>query len=401
MCSEHRIHIDLLHSLKRNEQQMKLLRLLSPYTLGAIKLKNRIVMAPMTRSRAIDNIPNNLMAQYYTQRTAAGFIITEGTSPSPNGLGYSRIPGIFTQQQIDGWKKITSKVHAKSGKIFVQLMHTGRIGHPANVDERARILAPSAVAASGKIWTDSLGMQTYPIPTAMNLEEIQSTIEEFKTAAINAIHAGFDGIELHGANGYLIEQFLSPLSNTRTDAYGGSIERRSRFLLEIVQGVKDVIGKHSIGIRLSPYGIANDMPHYPEIEKTYTYLAEELNRKGILYIHIVDHQSMGGPEIPAEIKNIFRKTFTGTIILSGGYSFERAELELQSGQADLFAFGRSFINNPDLVERFLYGNPLTKELDTSTLYSAGAEGYTDYPVYRSEFSNSLSPPNFIIEKDKQ
>ncbi|MFA6457323.1 MAG: alkene reductase [Bacteroidota bacterium] len=367
---------------------MKLVRLLSPYTLGAMKLKNRIVMAPMTRSRAIHNIPNDLMSEYYTQRTAAGFIITEGTSPSPNGLGYSRIPGIFSLPQIEGWKNITKNVHEKNGRIFVQLMHTGRIGHPANLDGHARILAPSAVAASGKIWTDTLGMQTYPIPTAMSLEEIQSTVEEYKTAAVNAIHAGFDGIELHAANGYLIEQFLSPLSNTRTDAYGGSIEHRSRFLLEIVQGVKDVIGKHSIGIRLSPYGIANDMPHYPEIEKTYTYLAEEINRKEILYIHIVDHQSMGGPEIPAEIKNIFRATFTGAVILSGGYSFERAEIELQNGQADLFAFGRSFINNPDLVERFMYGNPLTKEFDTSTLYSAAAKGYTDYPVYTSEFTKS-------------
>jgi len=222
---------------------MKNVELLNPYTLGNIVLKNRIVMAPMTRSRATGNIPNELMAEFYGQRAAAGLIITEGTSPSPNGLGYSRIPGIFSGVQVEGWKKITNAAHSKNGKIFVQLMHTGRIGNPANLPEGAKILAPSAVKPAGQIWTDALGLQDYPVPTAMTIEEINYTKQEYITAASNAIIAGFDGIELHGANGYLLEQFLSPASNRRNDNYGDSIENRCRFLLEVIGGAVEAIGK--------------------------------------------------------------------------------------------------------------------------------------------------------------
>lgn len=355
--------------------------LLSPYTLGNIDLKNRIVMSPMTRSRATSNIPNELMAEFYGQRAAAGLIITEGTSPSPNGLGYSRIPGIFSGLQVEGWKKITNAVHSKDGKIFVQLMHTGRISHPSNMPGNAKIIAPSAVRPAGQIWTDALGLQDYPVPTAMVAEEIQHTKQEYITAAVNAIKANFDGIELHGANGYLLEQFLSPVSNKRNDNYGGNIENRCRFLLEVLGGAVEAIGKERIGIRLSPYGVASDMPHYPEIDKTYKYLSEQLDRMKILYIHIVDHSSMGAPEVPVEIKKAIRKRFQGTMILAGGYTRERAENELQGGLADLIAFGRPFINNPDLVERFVNGWPLSKELDMNTFYSAGDKGYTDYPMY--------------------
>lgn len=360
---------------------MKNVGLLNPYKLGIIDLKNRIVMAPMTRSRAISNIPNELMAEFYGQRAAAGLIITEGTSPSPNGLGYCRIPGIFSGVQVEGWKKITNAVHSKDGKIFVQLMHTGRISHPANMPEDAVIIAPSAVKPAGQMWTDALGLQDYPVPKAMVIEEIKHTKQEYITAATNAIKAGFDGIELHGANGYLLEQFLSPVSNTRNDNYGGSIENRCRFLLEVIRGAVEAIGKERIGIRLSPYGVASDMPHYPEIDNTYKYLSEQLNRMDILYIHIVDHSSMGAPEVPREIKEAICKRFQGTIILSGGYTKERAENELQGGLADLIAFGRPFINNPDLVERFVNGWPLSTELDMNTFYSPGEKGYTDYPLY--------------------
>jgi N-ethylmaleimide reductase len=360
---------------------MKNVGLLSPYRLGNIDLKNRIVMAPMTRSRAVSNISNESMAQYYGQRAAAGLIITEGTSPSPNGLGYSRIPGIYSREQVEGWKKITNAVHSKDGKIFVQLMHTGRISHPANMPEDARIIAPSAVRPVGQMWTDVLGLQDYPVPTAMVIEEIEHTKQEYITAAVNAISAGFDGIELHGANGYLLEQFLSPVSNRRTDNYGGSIENRCRFLLEVVGGAVGAIGKERTGIRLSPYGVASNMPHYPEIDKTYKHLAEQLSRMEILYIHIVDHSSMGAPEVPIEIKRDIRKRFQGTIILGGGYTKERAENELQSGIANLIAFGRPFINNPDLVERFVNDWPLSKEIDMNTFYSPGEKGYTDYPMY--------------------
>jgi len=355
--------------------------LLSPYKLGNIALKNRIVMAPMTRSRAMSNIPNELMAEFYGQRAAAGLIITEGTSPSPNGLGYSRIPGIFNGVQVEGWKKITNVVHSKDGKIFVQLMHTGRISHHANMPEDAIIIAPSAVQPTGQMWTDTLGLQDYPVPRAMSIEEIKHTKQEYVSAASNAIKAGFDGVELHGANGYLLEQFLSPVSNKRNDNYGGSVENRCRFLLEVIGGAVEAIGKERIGIRLSPYGVASDMPLYPEIDNTYKYLSERLNRMEILYIHIVDHSSMGAPEVPIEIKKAIRKRFQGTIILSGGYTKERAENDLQGGLANLIAFGKPFINNPDLVERFIHDWPLSKELDMKTFYSPGEKGYTDYPMY--------------------
>jgi N-ethylmaleimide reductase len=355
--------------------------LLDPCKLGAIDLKNRIVMSPMTRSRALNNIPNDLMAEFYKQRAGAGLIITEGTSPSPNGLGYCRIPGIYSQEQTEAWKKVTTAVHSIGGKIFIQLMHTGRIGHSANLPSNAVIIAPSAVKPAGQIWTDALGLQDYPIPAAMSIEDLKRTQQEYITASTNAVSAGFDGIELHGANGYLLEQFLSPVSNRRNDVYGGSIENRCRFVLETVEASAQAIGKDRIGIRLSPYGVASDMPHYPEIDDTYKYLSEQINRMKILYIHIADHSSMGAPQVPAEIKKAIRERFKGAIILSGGYTKERAENELQGGLADLIAFGRPFINNPDLVERFVHGWPLAKELDMKTFYTPGEKGYTDYPVY--------------------
>jgi N-ethylmaleimide reductase len=354
---------------------------MSSYKLGDMELKNRIVMAPMTRSRAIGNIPNQLMAKYYEQRAGAGLIITEGTSPSPNGLGYSRIPGIYREAQVEGWKKITSAVHSKGGRIFVQLMHTGRISHSENIPADAIIIAPSAVKPAGQMWTDANGLQDFPVPIELSIEKIKDTKQEFITAAVNAINAGFDGIELHGANGYLIEQFLSPVSNIRKDIYGGSIENRCRFLLEIIEDAIKAIGKNKVGLRLSPYGIASDMPHYPEISDTYKYIAEKTNSLGILYIHLVDHSGMGAPEVPIEIKNIIRKIFRNTIMLSGGYTAESAEKDLTNELADLIAFGRPFITNPDLVERFANGWALTNDLDMNTFYSPGEKGYTDYPVH--------------------
>ena len=339
-------------------------------------------MSPMTRSRAIGNVPNDLMAEFYGQRSEAGLIITEGTSPSPNGLGYSRIPGCFSIEQVNGWKKVTTAVHAGGGKIFLQLMHTGRISHSLNLPEGAQIIAPSAVKAKGQMWTDSKQMQDFPIPKAMDDDDLLLTLTEYAAAAKHAIDAGFDGVELHGANGYLLEQFLSPISNIRTDKYGGSIENRCRFLLEVVAAVAETIGSDKTGIRLSPYGVASDMPHYPEIDETYTYLAEELNKLGILYLHLVDHTSMGAPEVPLEIKKIIRTRFKKTIILSGGYDLERAEADIKSGLADLVAFGRPFINNPDLVDRLENKLPLSKILLADLFYTPGPKGYTDYPVFQ-------------------
>ncbi len=358
--------------------------LFAAYMLGHADLKNKIVMAPMTRSRAIGNVPNSLMAEYYGQRASAGLIVTEGTSPSPNRLGYARIPGIYSAEQTNGWKLVTKAVHDKGGKIFIQFMHTGRIGHSLNLPAGARLVAPSAKAAPGQMWTDQEGMKDHPIPHEMTEQEIQGTKNEFVVAAKNAMEAGFDGVELHGANGYLLEQYLSPHSNLRTDLYGGSVENRSRFVLEVAAEVANAIGKDKTAIRLSPYGVFNDMPAYAEIEATYTHLAHELNKIGLVYIHLVDHSSQGAPEVPLKIKNAIREGFKGTLILSGGYTFARAEKDIASGLADLIAFGRPFISNPDLVERMKQGVKLSDALDATTLYTPGEKGYTDYPVRQEQ-----------------
>jgi len=362
---------------------MSTYKLFTPAQAGSISLKNSIVMSPMTRSRSIGNIPGELVAHYYGQRAEAGLIITEGTSPSPNGLGYSRIPGIFSQEQVEGWKKVTTAVHQKGGKIVVQLMHTGRISHSLNLLAGAQVLAPSAVKPAGQMWTDAQQMQDFPVPKAMTAEEVKQTKAEFIAAAQNAIAAGFDGVELHGANGYLLEQFLSPVSNVRTDEYGGSIENRARFVLEVTTAVAEAIGKEKTGIRLSPYGVASDMPHYPEIDATYDYLSKELNKIGIAYIHVVDHSAMGAPAVPLAIKQTIRHHFKNTVILAGGYDKEKGEADLQSGLGDLIAIGRPFINNPDLVDRLKNDLPLSQVFHADLLYTPGEKGYTDYPVYQS------------------
>jgi N-ethylmaleimide reductase len=359
---------------------MKDYKLFAPQKLGALEVKNRIVMSPMTRCRAIGNVPNELMAEYYRQRSGAGLIITEGIAPSPNGLGYARIPGIFNKQQVEGWKKVTSAVHKNGAKIYAQFMHTGRISHPLNMPEGSQVLAPSAVKAAGQMWTDTKMMQDFPVPKAMTAEDLVNTKADYIVAAKNAMEAGFDGVELHGANGYLLEQFLSPVSNIRTDNYGGNIENRCRFVLEVVAAVADEIGKSKTGIRLSPYGVASDMPHYPEIDATYDYLSKELNKLEIAYIHLVDHSALGAPAVPVELKKLIAHNFSNTIILSGGYDLERAESDIESGLGDLVAFGRPFINNPDLVERLENNLPLSDDLKMDLFYTSDEKGYTDYPI---------------------
>jgi N-ethylmaleimide reductase len=362
-------------------------KLFDTVNLGQVNVLNRIVMAPMTRCRAIGNIPTEMMVKFYTQRSSAGLIITEGTAPSPNGLGYARIPGIFSMQQVEGWKKVTDETHGNGAKIFLQLMHCGRISHPLNMASGTQILAPSAIKASGQMWTDEKQLQDYITPKAMTEEDISMTKREFVTAAKNAIEARFDGVELHGANGYLLEEFLSPVSNIREDIYGGTIENRCRFILEIVKEIAEAIGKDKTGIRLSPYGVASDMPHYPEIDATYNYLSEQLNNLDIAYIHLVDHSSMGAPEVPVAIKKLIRNNFKNKLILCGGYNKEKAEADLESGLADLIAFGRPFINNPDLVERMANNWPLSIDLKMDLFYTADKEGYTDYPVYINKLTS--------------
>ena len=351
--------------------------LFTPLTIGQLQLKNHVVMAPMTRSRAIDNVPNTLMEKYYRQRAGAGLIITEGVSPSANGLGYARIPGLFSGEQVQGWRHVTDAVHQAGGKIFAQLMHTGRVSHPANMPAGARILAPSASAAPGEMWTDSNGLQPHPVPAAMSEDDILGTINEYSAAAKRAIEAGFDGVELHGANGYLIDQFLNTASNQRTDRWGGSIENRIRFAVIIAKATAAAIGAERVGMRISPYGVFNGMAPDAEMDALYEKLTAELSATGLLYIHIVDHSAMGAPEVSPVLKATIRAAFKGKYILSGGYDLSRANADLDAQRGDLVAFGRPFISNPDLVEKLRNGSPLAAP-DANTFYTPGEKGYTDY-----------------------
>lgn len=350
--------------------------LFTPMDLGDLTLPNRIVMAPMTRCRALGNVPNDLMAKYYSLRAAAGLILTEGTSPSPNGLGYARIPGLFSEAQIAGWRKVTEAVHNAGGRIFVQLMLCGRVGHPANLPPGARLLAPSAIAAPGEMWTDSQGMQPHPVPEEMTEGDIAAAIQEYATACKNAIAAGFDGVELHGANSYLIDQFLNTAANQRSDRWGGSIDNRIRFAVEVARAAAAAIGGQRVGMRISPYGVFNGMAPDAEMDALYLRLMEALNDIGLVYVHVVDHSSMGAPPVPAELKAKLRAAFRGRYILSGGYDSARANADLSAGKGDLVAFGRPFIANPDLVQKLASGAPLAAA-DPATFYTPDAKGYTE------------------------
>jgi N-ethylmaleimide reductase len=350
-------------------------KLFTELKLGNLTLKNRVVMAPMTRSRAVAGQPTEIMAEYYGARASAGLIITEGVAPSANGLGYARIPGLFNSDQVVGWKKVTSAVHRGGGTMFAQLMHTGRASHPFNMLPGAQILAPSAIALSGKIWTDKEGDQIYPTPKEMTLSEVQLTISEYVHASKLAIEAGFDGVEVHGANGYLMEQFLNPAANRRNDEFGGTAEGRQKFLLETVKQTVAAIGASRIGVRISPYGVFNDMGPFEGIDAFYVDLTKKLSAMGIAYIHVVDHSSMGAPAVSADLKQKIRDNFKGLYILSGGYDAVRADVDLSEGRGDLVAFGRPFIANPDLVEKLKTNAPL-KTADHTKFYTPGPEGYT-------------------------
>lgn len=354
--------------------------LFDPYTLGQITLTNRTVMAPMTRCRAVEhNTPNALMAEYYQQRAGAGLIVTEGTSPSPNGLGYARIPGLFNQAQVQGWRGVTHAVHQAGGHIFVQLMHTGRVSHQANLPAGARVIGPSPEVCPGNMWTDGGGMLPHTPPAAMTGKDINEAIAEYVQAAKLAVEASFDGIELHAANGYLLEQFLNANVNLRTDDYGGGIEQRNRFVLEVAAACVAAIGGARVGIRLSPYGVFNATGAYPHLEAQYLALVDRLSALGLVYLHLVDHSAQGAPEVPAGFKAQLRAAFSGTFIASGGYNGATAEQALQDNHGDLVAFGRPFLANPDLVRRLQTKAPFN-ELDMTTFYTPAAQGYTDYPA---------------------
>jgi len=353
--------------------------LYSSFQLGPTQLKNRVVMAPMTRSRSTGNVPGEMVARYYAQRSEAGLIITEGTAPSPNGLGYARIPGLFNSEHVKAWKGVTDAVHKEGSKIFVQLMHTGRVGHPLNLPAGARVLGPSAVALKGEMYTDAQGPQPHPTPEMMTEADILAAIEEFARSAELALKAGFDGVELHGANGYLIDQFLNAASNTRRDTWGGSVENRVRFAVEVARATAKRIGNERVGMRLSPYGAFNGTIADDATPQLYALLASELKQLGLVYVHIVDHATMGAPAVPVDVKRSIQKEFGGTIILSGGYDAARAEAGLAEKHGELVAFGRPFISNPRLVSKMRSGTPLVPP-DMTRLYTPGESGYTDYPV---------------------
>ncbi|MBK7613718.1 MAG: alkene reductase [Burkholderiales bacterium] len=354
--------------------------LFTTLTAPSLQLRNRIVMAPMTRNRAVEaNTPNALMAQYYGQRASAGLIVTEGVSPSPNGLGYARIPGLFNEAHVQGWKLVTDAVHAKGGKIFVQLMHTGRVAHVANLPAGAEVLGPTAEVCPGDMYTDSQGMQPHSAPRAMTADDIAHAVAEYARSAQLAIEAGFDGVELHAANGYLIEQFLNANVNHRADAHGGSIEGRNRFALEVARATVAAIGADRVGIRLSPCGVFNGMGAYPDVDAQYLALTEELAQLGIRYVHLLDHSALGAPPVPAALKLRLREAFQGVFILAGGFDRASAQSALEAGHADLIAFARPFIANPDLVQR-MQSHAALNPVDMATFYTPGPKGYTDYPA---------------------
>ncbi|WP_349781832.1 alkene reductase [Xanthomonas arboricola] len=351
--------------------------LFEPYALGALTLANRIVMAPLTRNRAgAGLVPSALAATYYAQRASAGLLITEATQISPQAQGYQDTPGLYTPEQIAGWRAVTDAVHAKGGRIFVQLWHVGRVSHVDLQPGGAAPVAPSAIHAATKVFVNN-GFVDVSEPRALELHELPGIVDDFRQAAANAIAAGFDGVEIHGANGYLLEQFIKDGANQRTDAYGGSIENRARLLLEVVAAVSKQIGADRTGVRISPVSPASGI-YGSEPQPQYDYIAEQLDALGIVYLHVVEGAT-GGPRDAAPFDYAaLRSKFTRTYLSNNGYDLELANAQLRAGNVDLVAFGRPFISNPDLVERLHTGAALAP-LNPATLYGGGAEGYIDYP----------------------
>ena len=354
--------------------------LLTPIQLGPYSLPNRVVMAPLTRNRAGEgNVPGKLNATYYAQRAGAGLIITEASQIAPEGLGYPQTPGIYSPEQVEGWKLITEAVHSHGGHIFLQLWHVGRISHPDLQPGGALPVAPSAIAPIGEASTYT-GPKPFVTPRALETAEIPGIIELYRKGAENALAAGFDGVEIHSANGYLLDQFLQDGTNQREDIYGGSIENRSRLLLEVIEAVTSVWGAERVGVRLSPSGVFNDMAD-SNPQALFTYIVNALNRFGLAYLHLVEPRaSEDGVGQNAELNcAYFRSIFQGTIISAGGYDRELAETAIARGDADLIAFGRWYISNPDLVDRFAL-NVRLNPYDRSTFYGGDEKGYTDYPT---------------------
>lgn len=357
-------------------------RLFSPVEIGAFRLPNRIVMAPMTRARTTQpgNVPNGKMAEYYAQRAAAGLIITEATQISQQGQGYSYTPGIYSPEHVAGWKLVTEAVHAVGGRTFLQLWHVGRMSHES-FHADGKPVAPSALSPNAQVWvvdprTGRGAMVDCPVPRALETCEIAAVVSDFAKAAVNANEAGFDGVEIHGANGYLIDQFLRRSSNQRTDRYGGSQENRIRFLVEVAEAVAGVIGAERTGIRMSPYITQRNMAD-DEIIETMLKAAREIDRIGLSYIHLSEADWEDAPAVPEAFRHDLRRAYSGSINVAGKYTKERGEKILGDDLADAVAFGRPFIANPDLPRRFREGLPIA-EFDGATLFGGTEAGYTDY-----------------------
>ncbi|WP_321333633.1 alkene reductase [Breoghania sp.] len=354
-------------------------KLFTPLKVGDVDVANRVAMAPLTRNRALPDgdVPHALNAEYYAQRAGAGLIISEGTQISPSAKGYAWTPGIYSDAQVAGWKLVTDAVHAKGGKIFAQIWHVGRVSHTSLQPGGQAPVAPSAITAETRTY-DGKGFVATSQPRALEISEIAGILDDYRKAAANAERAGFDGVEIHAANGYLIDQFLRDGSNTRDDAYGGSIENRARFLEEVVDAVTGVLGGGRVGIRLSPFANANGITD-SNPQPLFEHVVDRLNRFNLAYLHMVEGQT-GGPRELKEGESIeaLRKRFDGVYIANNNYTREMAIEAVESGKADMVAFGRPFIANPDLVERLAKDAPLN-EVDRDTLYGGGEAGYTDYP----------------------
>ena len=356
---------------------MKDSKLLSSFNSKNLNLKNHVVMAPMTRARAVvRNTPNDLMTKYYSMRASTGLIITEGTAPSRNGVGSANMPAIYTNEQINGWREVVNAVHENGGKIFLQIMHSGRSAHELNLPEGAEILGPSAIPATGEIFTLE-GPKPMSTPREMTKTDIEQAQEEHVQAAKNAIDAGFDGVEIHAANGYLGQQFLNKVSNQRTDEYGGSEENRCRFIIELLKKVARAIGSEKTGLRISPYNEFNDMAIYDDIPKTYEYLIMQLNTLNLAYLHMAGT----GRNIPYGFFDLLAKKFNNNVIFNGGYGFNLplAEKVVSSSDRYIISIGYPFIANPDLIERIRLGVEYN-EADQNTLYTPGEDGYLTYPT---------------------
>lgn len=364
---------------------MTQLKLLTPVSYGAISAANRLVMAPLTRMRAVaGDICNPLAKEYYAQRAGAGLIITEATQVSPLGKGYPATPGIYSKEQTKAWKEVVDAVHAKGGKIVAQIWHVGRISHTSFHPEQGLPIAPSAIAPTGRLMAADWKGVDYETPRAMTLADIDQVVAEFKQAAKNALEAGFDGIEIHNANGYLLDQFLQNKTNHRTDEYGGSPENRMRLLNRILKAVGQIYSFDRVGVRLSPYGTFNEIDD-TDTQGLFTYVVNELNQYGLAYIHLIEPRATtagGNDEIDDQAPNtttIFRKIFKGKLISAGGYTKELGEAALQADVADGIGYGRFYIANPDLDVRFAKNEALNR-YDRSTFYGGAEKGYTDYPT---------------------